>query len=306
RMAIRRSQSSFDRASFRKDLARQLVDHPPMATHEDLAEHIRGTLDYFGGRLETHPDGGSVVTLAPRLMTSLRLREPAHRGIFDPALALEREDLAFFAFGHELVDPVVGLAIDRATEVAGIRRDPGLTDGPLLEFYWQVTAESLDPTGVMYRHLVGRDGIVEELEVRVMPEIGGEVEPRPAPEWVDRAYAASYEAIGRRVEEERIRVDKRHRERQQAEVERATRVYQYRTVRLQRIVDDEVAWIADKEANGTDRDRRILPARRGKLEKNRQRLAHLEAEFRHQVEEIERKRSDVSQQLVAAGMVVAE
>ena len=295
-----------DRASFRRDKAKDLVDHLPMATHQHLAEHVGRTLEHFGGRLEDHPDGGSVITLSPRLMTSLRLRESAQRGIFDPVFALEREDLDFFAFGHDLIDPVVGLAIDRATEVAGIRRDPDLADGPALEFYWQVTAESLDPTGVMYRHIVGRDGSVEETEIRQMPEIGHEATPRPAPEWVDSAYEASYRAIALRVTEERTRVEARHRVRQQAEIERASRIHEYRKVRLQRIIEDEAGWIADKEANGTDRERRILPARRGKLEKNRQRLAHLEAEFHHQVEEIEARKSDVSPELVAAGMVVAE
>ena len=78
----------------------------------------------------------------------------------------------------------------------------------------------------------------------------------------------------------------------------------YRQVRLRRIINDESAWIADRELHGTDRDRRIMPARKGRLRKNQERLTQLDADLAAAIEKLRLKEAGVLGRMVAAGVVI--
>lgn len=157
--------------------------------------------------------------------------------------------------------------------------------------------------GRVLRHRVGADGQVRSEEVTTLPTVGDPA-PIDVPTWATEALSASRDHFNRELAETRDVIQVDYEARQQEEVGRAERIFRYREQRLRRRIEEDGAWITDKERTGSDRDRRILPARRGKLAKDRERLERLESEFDRQVAEIKRRRAEVSGTTWAAAMVV--
>ena len=87
-------------------------------------------------------------------------------------------------------------------------------------------------------------------------------------------------------------------------LDRAGRIFGYRRVRLTTLIEEQETWIREKEASGSDRDRRVLPARRGQVAKNRERLNSLNLEHENELEEIQRRQPGASATVLAAGMVI--
>ena len=292
-----------DRASLRRDVANELLGRRPMATHEDLRRFVADVLKTFGGRLDQDTDGSWLIQLSPRLTTRLRTRQSVTRGEFDWKRALEREDDAFFAFGHELIDAIVRLPLDSQV-VAAARQVDDLSGGPYVEVVYELEAEGLARSGKFVRHLVAENLSVTSEILERMPELGYDLPDAEIPKWAPEALEASRRAIDALWQEEAVRIAEEHRRLQEEELERLRRLYAYRRERLERIISEEEEWIAEKEESGTDRDRRILPARKGKLAKNRERLARLEAEYQRELARIQKQGSGVAVTTVAAGLVV--
>ena len=87
-------------------------------------------------------------------------------------------------------------------------------------------------------------------------------------------------------------------------VDRAERIYSYRRVRLAARIEEQETWIREKDASGSERERRVLPARRGQLAKNRERLESLRFEYEAELEKIQRRQPGASATVLAAGMVI--
>ena len=92
--------------------------------------------------------------------------------------------------------------------------------------------------------------------------------------------------------------------RQNAARARSQRIFDYREQRFQSLINDEAAWIGKAERGTNERDKKILPARRGKLEKRRQDLERLKAEFSVDLARIEAQEPRTTGRMLAAGLVV--
>jgi SNF2 family DNA or RNA helicase len=293
-----------DRASFRRDQANELLGERALASPRDLSRHVKATLDHYGGALKAHIDGGDVVTLSPRLSARLQTRHTQQRGVFDPEEALAHEDLDFYAFGHELIDRIVQLPQSLDPVRASAWRTNDVVGGPLVEVWWEVRGEGATSQGVVIRHRVDSAGAVQSDHVTRLPNIGEPAHDIAVPPWFDVAMDASRQAFRREQEEIRRRVREEVEQRRNEELGRAERIFSYRERRLRRRIEEDRAWITEKERTGSERDRRILPARRGKLAKDRERLERLEGEYERQVAEIRAKRPEVSGTLWGVALVV--
>jgi ERCC4-related helicase len=292
-----------DRASLRRDRANELLGQAPLASHKDLRGYVEAALDYYGGALKPHIDGGDVITLSPRLTTKLLSRSAQARGVFDPGEALALEELDFFAIGNDLVDKVVALPLREEPAQTTAHRVRDLEGGPYLELYYEIRGEGPARIGRIIRHLVTVDGRVISEAVTVLPHVG-EAAWIDVPDWAPAAFAASREQFNRELADARDAIQVVHQARQQEELARAERVFRYRQQRLGRRVEEDSAWITDKERTGSDRERRILPARRGKLAKDRERLERLASEYEQQVAEINRRQAEVGGVTWAAALVI--
>jgi superfamily II DNA or RNA helicase len=295
-----------DRASLRHDLAIELLHQSSLAQWKDLEQFATRCLPYFGGTLKDHYEGGQVVSLSPRLMTRLQQRHSTIRGTFDPEIARNREDLPFFAFGHWLADGLTGLPLTVDPVTTAVRRVHDVPPGEWLEVYYEIRGEGVRPAGWFIRHLVGPDLAVQSERIKAIPAIGEPVQGYEVPGWAQAALAASQRQFEADYESARGKVQADNDAARDEALDRAKRIYSYRRVRLAALIEDLEAWIREKEASGTERERRVLPARRGQLAKNRERLESLRFEYETELEEIRRRQPGASATVLAAGMVIGE
>ncbi len=293
-----------DRASLRRDQVNRLLDTPPLATPSDLQMFSRDLLEYSGGSLEPHWEGGDVIALSPQLAADLKLRFSTLRGTFDPAEALRLEETDFFTVDHDVIGRLIRLSLSDDFASIGQRTIAGERAGKYLEVYYEITAQGLKPRGRFIRHLVGPDLEVLQEDIVSMPPMGSSSDVN-LPDWI----AAAAEASRNRVLEvhaiERGAAAKDEEVIKAQERARATRIFEYQARRLTRLIEEDET-LASRLQSATETERRILPAIRGRAAKNRDRLERLRRETSNLVQQIEGRQVQVSFAAVAAAIVVVE
>jgi SNF2 family DNA or RNA helicase len=295
-----------DRASLRRDRAYEVLKENPLARWRDLETFAGACLRYFGGGLHEHFEGGQVVSLSPNLMARTKQRSSTIRGTFDPDAARDMEELPFFAFGHWLVEYLMALPVDVSPAVTAIRTSPDAPPGEWIEVYYEVQATGVKPAGWFILHLIGPDLAVRSSRVTAMPAVGRALPGKSVPEWATAAVEASASQFEKDFEEARAQIQADKEASRQEALQRAQRVFAYKEKRLTALIADQQAWISEKEASGSERDRRILPARRGQVKKRQDRLISLKSEYELEQEEIMRRQPGTSAAVLAAGVVIGE
>ena len=297
---------TLDPAIFRQTQANRLVEQRTMAGPSDLQNYVDAALRHFGGRIAEHSDGGVGIYLSQDLQRRLGAKRGSCRGVFDYREALQREDLEFFALGQSLIDSIVELPMGTRPAVACRRRAEGVRGGPHIEIFYTIEADGPVRFGQFVRHLVGEDLHVEEVKVTEMPEIGEASRPCDLPRWAKSAFEASKQKLAARRERSRSRVQDLHTTWYEEELDRTRRIYKDRDRRLRQKIEDDIARIDRLEATGSPQERRILPAIRGRLNKNRSRLSRLDEDRNAKLIELQVRESDVSIRIRAAALVVGD
>ena len=296
---------ALDRSSFRRDQTNALLGEEPMATHSDLRCFVSDALEHFGGTLQEHEDGGEVISLSPGLATQLELPSGQQRGVFNPQAALEREDLDFFALGYHWVDAVVEHAGNATRSTATVHSVPGGPALPQLEIIYEFRSTGRNPRGAVIVHRVGQELEVAESRLRKMPVLGQSVRLE-CPDWLREATSTSQarmrEQFATFSEEVRI-ADEALRE---EDLERNVKKTAYRRQRFVDRIEEHLAWIAQVEASGTVGQRRILPARRGRLAKDQDRLERIDDESERERQKILSQASVPSSTTWSAALVVGQ
>lgn len=293
-----------DRASFRRDVASELLEQKPLASWTDLQAFIRSALDYLGGQLSEHSEGGEALVLSPKLQQRLRVDNRVTRGAFNPRLALSLEELDFFAIGHEVIDSIVGY-VSASSAYTGVRRTTDAPPGIQIEIVYQLESNGLVPSGRIVRHLVGEDLSVSECPLTRLPDLGTPTSGA-IPSWAESAVRSSEAAIQSTQEQMRDQVQQEHEEHRQVILEREKRLYEYQKSFLEGFISEKQAWIANVEEGGTRNQKRILPAIKGKVRKYQERLEILDDEYEEKVRQIRDQRVDVVMNVISAGLVVGE
>ena len=293
-----------DRASLRHDTADELLNQSLLARWPDLESFAARCLLYYGGTLKEHYEGGEVASLSPRLMARMRQRQSTIHGTFDPEIARDREDLPFFAFGHWLVDSLAELPLTVEPVMTAARRAPDVPLGEWVEVYYEIRGEGTRPRGWFLRHLVGPDLAVWSERVAAVPAVGEPAPGHQLPAWASAALTASRRQFEIDYEAARASIRADNEAAQDEALDRAERIYGYRRRRLTALIEDQDTWIREKEADGSERERRVLPARRGQVAKNRERLSNLQAEHEIELDEIRRLQPGLSAAVLAAGVVI--
>lgn len=294
-----------DQASLRKDEANALLRRSPLARFDDLHSFIDDTLYYYGGRLVQHIEGGYSLNISRKLATRVKANKLSIRGVFDPEEALVREDLDFFAFGHEIIDKIMSYAYSKGSAIGARYIPESVTELSLEVFYAFESSSRANPIGKMIRHFVGKDLRVIRQELNSVPTLG---EPRKIdiPDWLPNAIKASKNQAIKdfaKVRKEVLYQDNQIRELKKKRIERA---YQHRRKQLKTLIRQEREWIEEKENFGSEEDRRVIPARRGKLRKKEATLDGLGDKYHSDIERIDQDITDVRQIIVCVGLVVGE
>ncbi len=293
-----------DRASLRRDIANKLLDESPLARFDDLQRFVERSLEFFGGSIVSDQKGAFNLAISSRLASGLQVRADVTRGAFNPDVARDREELEFLAFGHPIVDGLVRIArTNTERAMTGARLVPNGPSELGVEVWYEIQAESLNPRGRIIRHVVGSDLAVISEDAHSVPE-SGEALTVSSPIWVAAALAASAQRFDQEHAAERAQVTANEEAIKEAELHRAERIFKYRQVRLTNVVTADEEWIHNKEMAGTDRDRKILPARRGKVAKDKARLSRLRDEHEAQVESIRSRRAGTRGLVLGAGLIL--
>lgn len=297
---------ALDRASFRKDIVSAMLDTQRLTTPNDLQQHIVASLKYFGGRMNDHDERGKVFLFSPKLMSRLKARNSTQRGIFDPLEALENEGLDFFAFGHPLIDKIVDLPLSRnPVPLTSARIISGVPSGIHLEVFYELVTQGHPPYGIILRHLVGEEGIVEENQVTSIPEIGRDAGPLEMPAWLPSAATASGIAIRQRYRTELKEANQQNEEWKRQELDRAKRVFNYSTARLEQLITLQNEWMEKVGRENTkEGQHRLLATRKGKLKEDTARLERLRTEYETQQSYIKSKHHGLSMSVLATGLVI--
>jgi hypothetical protein len=199
---------------------------------------------------------------------------------------------------------MVDLPITAEPAVTAARRSPDVPAGEWVEIYYEIQGEGVRPAGWFIRHLVGPDLILHSEQINTTPARGEPLPGHQTPGWAAAAVAASRRQFETDYEAARETVKSDSNAAKEAALARAERIFTYQRVRLQNLIEEQANWIREKELSGSDRDRRVLPARRGQLAKNRERLSSLALEHQIEVEEIQSRQPGASATVLAAGVVI--
>lgn len=295
-----------DHNSLRLDEANRLLNRKPLANYEDLSRFVNNYLQFHGGSVDPHAQGGDVVTLPLQLGHRLRTRENRVRGTFSPTKALEFEELGFFAVGHPLIDRILEVAALPSPESElGAYVEESDVGGYGVDLYYRAEASGVEPSAHFVRHRV-MDGRIDSHRLRAMPLFGKEIpadEVQLSAEDIREAIARSEEQIAHEIDSIRREVQLRNETMRERELERAHRINVYRRQKeLQTILDQEGR--LRRIESGTPEERRLLPAIQGRIEKARQRLERIELDYEDERASIEgRARVEVSFELVGAALV---
>lgn len=293
---------ALDRASFRRDEANRILGTDPMATAEDLAAFVADALEYLGGTLMPHPDGGHVITLSQRLRDRIGSQEAAWHGVFDPSEAIVRDDLDFFALGHAAVESIIDQVLKEDAYTAA-RIEPSAGEGPQLEILYEIQAGARRPRGQILRHTVSADLEVASMPVSRIPPLPAGTTAR-TPDWVNAALDASEALHRQELDETRESVRSDHAHEREEEVARADRIMEYRKVRLEDRITREANWIAETRSTQDPKRLKVLPAREGKLRKDQERLFELQEAHRREVEDIMARDVVVSGRMLSATLLM--
>jgi superfamily II DNA or RNA helicase len=293
-----------DYASLRHDRANELLHERPLAHWQDLERFAEACLRYFGGALHEHSEGGQVVTLSPNLMARIKQRSSTVRGTFDPDTARDAEELPFFAFGHPLVDCLVDLPTEMAPVATAVRISSDVPTGEWVEVYYEIHGAGIRSAGWFIRHLIGEELTVRSSRAISPPDTGRPAPGHQVPAWAAAAIDASTRQFRSDFEQARTQVQAENEIARTEALNRAERIFTYRQIRITNLIEEQQAWLLDKEASGSERDRRVLPARRGQLRKNQDRLASLKTEYEMEQESIIGRQAGASATVLAAGVVI--
>src|SRR5262249_29384205 len=150
------------------------------------------------------------------------------------------------------------LSVDPVTTAA--RRAHDVPPGEWVEVYYEIRGEGVRPSGWFLRHLVGPELVVRSERIKAVPAIGESVGSYQTPSWASAALAASSRQFEHDYQAARASVRADNDAARGEALDRAKRIFSYRQLRLTALIDEQEAWIREKESAGSDRELRVLPA----------------------------------------------
>jgi len=292
-----------DRNSFRRDRANELLREGPMASHEELHRFTATALVSLGGRVEPHDQIGEHIVLTEDAAKTLRVRKRTYHGCFDPNLASRHEELDFFALGHELIDRI--LEFFGRTEVAGIWGRFVQEDLPsdCLEWIQRVKIGGLRPSSILIRGLANASGLVS-VETSVRPNVfDSHYQEEDVPNWLPRGKETLEVAVFNKAAQIREQLKADHQITRAEEFSRVDRIFEQKRLRIQEDLNEQETWLADNETSLSPRIQRVVPARRGRVTRLRERLSKVEEEHLLARAQIESKTVEVEFEDLWIGLV---
>jgi ERCC4-related helicase len=298
-----------DTQSFRRDEVRDLLDETPMATMEDLKRFVLAVLRRYptGSSARVVAEGPGVLRITPPgviVRSNDRILDGSDFvGTFDYRVALEDESLDFFAFGHPLVDALVAaVSEDGSVPPVGISHSPDLDAGAIVDY--EIRFTGVRDRQELISHRV-RWEAVDAAPTLDLESQSRELEQLPA--LLDEEIMALVETSTAAVDDEIERrfslftVDNEFNF--EAERNRLEKLFAFQRRHYEIRIQRTEAQIARLLEYGTESERRVLPALRGRIQTDKGRIAEIDELHIAQIDELE-KRREPSRQSRPVGVIL--
>jgi hypothetical protein len=283
-----------DSRSFRRDVVEELLGHSRMAGPEDLERLVlamfRRYPDSSHARVIDQGSGVYTFELPGALVHRNDHLRDSYRGTFDYRVALDDESLEFFAFGHPLVDALVRTVTDDGAvpPITRLEASEG-EEGVLVDY--EVIFSGVRGRHELVSHVINGDGDGHLPRLKVPSDPHHELSLRQ----LDHEAASEITALSRdcandqlsdRAEAFRQHNDEDYRA-ERARLEKRFRFQQHHFEQRIERTEDQIARL---EAYGTDSERRVLPALRGRIDQDRRRIQEIGDERELELAELEQRR----------------
>ena len=311
-----------DTRSFRQDEVQRLLERRATLSNDDLKAFVLGVLNELGCGVEHHPSldqvfeirlGGKFGDEFPLIVRDAYIRVAT----FDPATALEHENVEFLAFGHDVVDAVIDYVRRREYPGRASYRRIRTNERPPLAgwlFVYALEFDGVMPSKELLPVFVGVDGRVDqeaaiwllERAMRIKREEwrGGDAPLPPRGEHFEAAVAVAEALSLARLLERQGELAEANRDRLEQERGKLDRFYTYKeraaTEKLAavRAVYDRILVSDDGD------DQRILPVWAKNLENAERVVATLAEERDRRIGELAgRDHVGVQHELLTASYV---
>lgn len=321
----------------------------PEVTNDDLQSFVLAAVKRYPTVAPPRVVGDKLWTITvPRVLQD-KLRQPMFEpATFDPHTALGNEKADFLAFGHPLVDVLIGECQDPDFGTRATIRyldAPDLAGFEGLQVVYTVEYSGIRPIQRLRCVVVNRSGVSDStLSDRIMRALDREgpisssvhaALPAPPPDvqrstriktiWEDDEAVASVdpdahtlsstelthgagkfgedldaihdcrvvadEVLFQRIEQERLAIEAENERIFNDEMQKLTRIHQYRYSKAAQELREHEEAIERFEAAADPDTRRIIPVYRGRAESARQAMADLDREHKDRLEDLMARRN---------------
>lgn len=281
-----------DARSFRRDEVNSLLGTEPRATPADLKRFVEAVLSpYPTASITTSTESVSRVVLPPVLIerarqeSGVRLRD-SYEGTFDHRAAISREDVDFFAFGHPMIEGLIQF-FTRELDVPLVRLDSADDAASGVLFDYRVRFNGVRSRDWLLSHLVAGEAVGSPPSLSVPAKIRSELRLDSS---IEDQRTASRESANAVVSEEFVTFAEENERLLASERRRLDRLYDFQVAHVEGRISQNEELIRVWELFGSEDERRTIPARRGLVSRDRERIARLEEERDEAIRTLELKR----------------
>jgi superfamily II DNA or RNA helicase len=301
----RRDDLMMDRMSLRRDYVNKILETGPMADHLLLKEILVESLPDIGGEIHSHPEGGYQVVLGRDLSRELGIHEGRILGTFDPSEAASATDLEFLAFGNQYLDALIAHMAAIPNTGMGAREVSDVGPGEYLEVVYQFRFGGLQPLANLIRVVAPPEG---EIRYDINQKIDVSGKPYQASEslWVEARFADIEKAAEQMQIEFREQCLNDFARIQNQEKLRVSRVYEQMRIKNQESLDDNLDWWQRNAKSEDPKIQKILPARKGRIEKLKNKNAAIANELETTMARIDSKMPEIEFEILWTSLVRGE
>jgi ERCC4-related helicase len=268
-----------DARSFRRDEVSDLLGRERMAGPEDLQRFVLAAIArYPTARVTDEDDGVYRVELPGVLLKQESTLRDEYRGTFDYRVALEDEGLEFFAFGHPLVEAIVtSVSEEGSVPPLAMLAPEDETDGVLIDY--EVRFTGVRDRLELLSHVVN-GGVHARCPRLALPEDPSEevqpnaYHPSAVAELAGESHTSAAGELERRFTLFRVDNEQTY----QAERQRLEKLFAFQSRHFEQRIARIENQIDRLDRFGTDSERRVIPALRGRIAQDHIRLRAVDEE----------------------------
>jgi len=284
-----------DTRQFNFETVEQILSKKPIISPESLKEFVKNAILNLGDTAKFNETKPNVYTITlPLTFRRNKCRNATYTGTFDQSLAREREELEFFAFGHELVSDLLwhysGSEFEPVCTV--LKNGEGIAGYLFLYF---VEIKALTERNKIFPVVVTKELQYDE---RLSDKLFGQLEESIATKELlscselgnpEDYHTVAESRVASYIEVEIGKIKERHDLLMEKEMVRVEQLFQLRRSKFEDDLKKETEQYQRIKNTGDEKQMKILPAIDGRIKKLENQIEQLDEEKKDRLETLEKK-----------------